>query len=274
MFAKRFQLIQNYLLSLYQARTLLYEFTKRDFQQRYKGSFLGVIWAMISPLLMLAVYSFIFVVVFKSRWENISEKSDLLYTLMIFSGLIPFTIFSESVNRSVSVLTQSANYIKKVVIKLEILPASIVLSTAINSSFSILLLVIGKIVFLDTPNGVLIFAPLVLFPTIILTLGVSLIVSALGIYLRDLVYIVGLIINILFYMSPIFYSTSLIPERFRVYLEINPLSPIIKMYRDIFINGQLFSLTSYFVTCIIAISFLIVGLTVFNFLRKGFSDVI
>ncbi|OMF30856.1 hypothetical protein BK133_16375 [Paenibacillus sp. FSL H8-0548] len=266
--------VVRYLSSLYSSKNLLFEFTKRDFQQRYKGSLLGVVWAFIAPLLMLAVYSFIFVIVFKSRWGNVTESSDMLYTFMIFAGLIPFNLFAESVNRSVGILTQSSNYIKKVVIKLEILPTSIVLSTAINSLFSLLLLVLGKFLFLDTPNGVLIFAPLVLVPIVILSLGVSLLVAALGIYLRDLVYIVGLLVNILFYMSPIFYSASVIPEKFRFILAFNPISPIITLYRDIFINGQLFSLSLYFQTCFTALIVLVIGLFVFNFLKKGFADVI
>ncbi|SDN35230.1 lipopolysaccharide transport system permease protein [Paenibacillus sp. yr247] len=271
---KLFNRVVKYFLSLYDSRNLLYEFTKRDFQQRYKGSLLGMVWAFVSPLLMLTVYSFIFVIVFKSKWGNDTGSSDMFYTLMIFAGLIPFNIFAESVNRSVNLLSQSANYVKKVVIKLEILPASIVLSSLFNSLFSILLLVLGKIVFLNTPNWSLIFAPLVLLPIVLLSLGTALLVSALGIYLRDLVYIVSLLINILFYMSPIFYSTDLIPNKFRFLLELNPISPIITLYRDVFIKGQLFSLTSFMASCLISMIVLLIGLSVFHFLRKGFADVI
>lgn len=272
---KAYNRIQKYLVNLYKSKDLLIELTKRDFQQRYKGSLLGVIWALLSPLLMLGVYSFIFVSVFKSRWGNSSvEDGNMLYTMMIFAGLVPFQIFSESVNRSVSLLAQSANYIKKVVIPIEILPASIVLSTVINSTFSIALLVVGKLLFLNTPNWTLVFLPLVLIPILLLSLGFALIVASFGIYLRDLVYIVGLIVNILFYMSPIFYSPEALPEKFRFIIHLNPISPIINYFRDVFVNGELFTISSYLISLLISFVFFILGLIIFNYLRKGFADVI
>ncbi|OBZ07845.1 hypothetical protein A8L34_24750 [Bacillus sp. FJAT-27264] len=266
---------KKYFFNLYKSKDLLVELTKRDFQQRYKGSVLGVIWAMLSPLLMLGVYSFIFVSVFKSKWGDSSiQDGNMLYTMMIFAGLIPFQIFSESVNRSVNVLSQSSNYIKKVVIPIEIIPFSIVFSTIINSFFSVALLVIGKIMFLSTPNWTFIFIPLILIPIMILSLGASLIVAALGIYLRDLVYVVGLLVNILFYMSPIFYSAEAIPERFRFFIHLNPIAPIITQFRNVFINGQLFSVSSYITSLLVSIIVFLLGLSIFNYLRKGFADVI
>ncbi|WP_028531125.1 ABC transporter permease [Paenibacillus sp. HW567] len=267
---------QNYLVSLFKSKDLLFEFTKRDFQQRYKGSLLGVIWALLSPLLMLGVYSFIFVSVFKSKWGSSSIQQDgkMLYTMMIFAGLVPFQIFSESVNRSVSLLGQSANYIKKVVIPIEILPTSIVLSTVINSFFSVGLLILGKLLFLNTPNWTLIFVPLVLIPIMLLSLGFALIVAAFGIYIKDLVYVVGLLVNILFYMSPIFYSADSLPARFRFLIHLNPIAPIINHFRDVFINGELFSISSYITSFFISFIIFILGLTIFNYLRKGFADVI
>lgn len=267
--------IKEYLIGIYKSKDLLFELTKRDFQQRYKGSVLGVIWALLSPLLMLAVYTFIFVAIFKLKWGGLENNtSRMLYTLMIFAGLIPFQIFSESVNRSVSILNQSANYIKKVVIPVEILPASIVLSTALNSFFSVFLLSLGKIFFIDTPNWTLMFIPIIMIPVTLLSLGISLLVSALGVYLKDLVYVVGLIVNILFYMSPIFYSMDKIPESFRVFIMFNPIAPIIEQFRDVFVNGQMFSLRDYFISILFAAVIFMAGLITFRFLRRGFADVI
>ncbi|WP_336762297.1 ABC transporter permease [Paenibacillus sp. USHLN196] len=267
--------IRQYYLNLYKGRGLLLELTKRDFQQRYKGSTLGVIWALLSPLLMLAVYTFIFVAVFKLKWGALeTNNSRMLYTMMIFAGLIPFQIFSESVNRSVSILNQSANYIKKVVIPVEILPFSIVLSTVFNSFFSVCLLTLGKVFFLDTPNWTLVLIPLLIIPITFFSLGISLLVSAFGIYLKDLVYVVGLVVNILFYMSPIFYSTDNLPENFKFFVLFNPIAPIIEQFRDVFVNGQMFSLYEYFISVFWAFVFFIIGLIIFRYLRRGFADVI
>lgn len=270
-----YQKVRLYFLSLYKGKDLLVELTKRDFQQRYKGSILGVIWALLSPLLMLAVYTFIFVAVFKLKWGAMETNgSKMLYTMMIFAGLIPFQIFSESVNRSVSILNQSANYIKKVVIPVEILPSSIVLSTVLNSFFSVCLLTLGKVFFLDTPNWTLVFIPLLMIPITFLSLGISLLVAAFGIYLKDLVYVIGLLVNVLFYMSPIFYSTDALPENFKVFVMFNPIAPIIEQYRDVFVSGQMFSLHEYFISAFWAFVFFIIGLIIFRYLRRGFSDVI
>ncbi|CAH1193355.1 Teichoic acid translocation permease protein TagG [Paenibacillus plantiphilus] len=262
------------LLTLSHSRNLLLEFTKRDFLQRYKGSSLGIVWAIISPLLMLAVYSFIFVAVFKLKWGNDVESGDMLYTLMIFSALIPFNIFAESINRAVAVLPQSANYIKKVVMPIEILPISIVLSTAMNNMFSVGLLAIGKVLLLDTPNWTLIFAPIVFIPVILFSAGIALVVSALGVYLRDLTYITGIAVNVLFYLSPVFYSIEIIPKQFQFLLSINPIAPIIDFSRDIFIRGQMFDLSEFGLALLGASFVFVLGLGLFYFLKKGFADVI
>lgn len=108
----------------------------------------------------------------------------------------------------------------------------------------------------------------------LLSLGFALIVAAFGIYLRDLVYIVGLLVNILFYMSPIFYSSEALPEKFRFLINLNPIAPIITQFRDIFVNGQLFSISSYLISLSISFVIFILGLSIFNYLRKGFADVI
>jgi len=113
-------------------KDLIIELSKRDFLQRYKGSYLGFIWALLNPLVMLSVYSFIFIAVFKSRWGEVGIDSNATYTLMIFSGLVPFYVFSESVNRSLTILVNNSNYIKKVVIPVEVLPISLVVSTTIR----------------------------------------------------------------------------------------------------------------------------------------------
>ena len=266
-------LISNMRL-LYSHYNLLIEFTKRDFLQRYKGSKLGFLWAILSPLLMLAVYSFIFVAVFKIKWANDVNSEDMMYTLMIFSALIPFNIFAESVNRASAILPQSANYIKKVVIPIEVLPISIVLSTMINNLFSIVLLSLGKIIFLETPNWTLIFAPLAFIPILLLSMGSALFISALGVYLRDLTYVVSIAINVIFYLSPVFYSSEIMPERFKFLLSVNPIAPIIEINRDIFIRGELFDGSSYLLSLLTSVVVLILGLSSFYYLRKGFADVI
>jgi len=265
--------IEN-IKQLLKYKNLIIEFTKRDFLQRYKGAFLGMVWAIISPLVMLAVYSFIFIVVFNNKWGEIGVDSNATYTLMIFSGLIPFYIFSETINRSLGVIVSNPNYVKKVVIPIEVLPISVTLSTTINQIFGLILLVIGKVLFIDTTNRTLLLLPLILIPVIVVSLGCSLIFSALGVYIRDMAHAVALVLNILFYLSPIFYPSSQVPEQFRGVMKLNPLAPIIDMWRDVVIKGVIFDVQAYIQYMGCAIIFLIISLGAFYYLRKGYADVI
>lgn len=264
----------NKVYSLRNHIDLIKEFSKRDFLQRYKGSYLGFLWALVYPLVMLAVYSFIFIVVFKNKWGELPGETNATYTLMIFSGLVPFYIFSESVNRSLNILVCNANYIKKVVMPVEVLPISLVISTTMNQLFGLGLLVVGKLIFMDTPNWTLIFIPMLLIPLILLSLGCSLIFSAIGVYIRDLAHVVSLVINVLFYMSPIFYSSTKVPDSFKFVIKLNPLAPIIDMWRDVILKGQLFDVSIYVTYVITMVIFVICSFGVFYYFRKGFADVI
>lgn len=269
-----FSRVSEYAKKIYSYRELLLQLTYRDLTARYKGSYLGITWGLLNPLIMLGIYSFIFIVIFDLRWGLDASDNKTLYTLMIFSGLVPFYIFSESVNRSITVLSNNANYVKKVVFPLELLPVSTVLSILINNMFGMFLLILGKLVFLDTANWTMIYIPLVLIPLVILSIGLSLALSALGVYIRDLVHAVGLIVNILFYLSPIFYDSSIVPAPFDSVVNLNPLTVIIGQLRDVVLLGQPLDLNSYFLTLFSSMIVFIIGLITFMYFRKGFSDVL
>jgi len=264
----------NRLRNLWNYRELIVQFTIRDLMSRYKGSYLGVAWAIINPLVMLLVYSFIFVVIFQMRWGAELEQDKLLYTLMIFSGLVPFYIFSESVNRSITAVSSNPNYVKKVVIPLEILPLSLVLSVVINNLFGLGLLILGKLIFLNTPDWSLIYVPLLLLPITILSLGLALMLSALGVYLRDLAHSISLVVNILFYMSPIFYSADIVPAPFDKIITLNPLTGIIEQWREVILLGNQLVLRDYLWVVSFSVLIFFIGYSVFLKLRKGFADVV
>ncbi|MEG0577648.1 MAG: ABC transporter permease [Bacilli bacterium] len=269
-----FSHIMQYLKKIYHYRELLFQLTYRDVTARYKGSYLGITWALLNPLVMLGIYSFIFITIFDLRWGLDNNNNKTLYTLMIFSGLVPFYIFSESINRSITVLSSNANYVKKVVFPLELLPISTVFSIVINNMFGLFLLIVGKLIFLDTANWTMIYIPLILIPLVLLSMGLSLALSALGVYIRDLVHAVGLIVNILFYMSPIFYDSSIVPEPFNSFINLNPLTSIITQIRNVILLGQPLDLNSYIITFVGSILVFITGIGIFKYFRRGFSDVL
>jgi len=269
-----FKKIFSRIKELWKFRELALQLTQRDLMTRYKGSYLGFAWAIINPLIMLLVYSFIFSVVFKLKWDTGDDTSKALYTLMIFAGLVPFYIFSESINRSLGLISGSPNYVKKVVFPLEILPISLILSTLINNLFGLILLVIGKLIFMDTPNWTLIYIPMLLLPLTLLSLGLALAFSAIGTYIRDMTHTIALLMNVLFYASPIFYKVSAVPEGFRYFVNLNPLTQIIEEWRSVILLGQKVDYSVYFMTLLVALIVLLVGTSIFNYLRKGFSDVV
>ncbi|CEH30654.1 ABC-2 type transporter [Aneurinibacillus migulanus] len=262
------------IAQLWSYRELIYQLTRRDLLARYKGSYLGFAWALLTPLVMLFIYSFIFVIVFKLKWGLGTEESKTLYTLMIFSGLIPFYIFSESINRSLVLISGNPNYIKKVVFPLEILPISLVISTIINNIFGLILLLVAKLVFLQTPSLPLLLIPILFVPLIFLSLGLAFAFSALGAYIRDLTHSIALVVNMLFYMSPIFYQTSIVPEPFRSIVNINPLTSIIEQWRDVILLGRGIDYGQYGISLFTSVIVLAIGYFIFQYLRKGFSDVI
>lgn len=266
--------MKSKIIDLWNYRNLIQQMTYRDIMLRYKGSFLGFAWSAINPLIMLLIYSFIFIAVFKLKWGVETEDNKLLYTLMIFSGLVPFNIFSESVNRSLGLISSNPNYVKKVVFPIEILPISLVFSTIINGGFSLVLLVLGKIVFMSTPNWTLLYLPLLILPLLLFSLGLSLALSALGTYIRDLTHTIALIINVMFYMSPIFYQVSAVPQPFQKIIFINPLTYIIEEWRNVILLGNPINFGNLAIMCLFSFLVFIFGYWIFHYLRKGFADVI
>ncbi len=159
--------------NLYRHRDLLRQFVRRDIEGRYKGSFLGLIWSFMNPLLMLMIYSFVFSIVFKARWRSQGEVNLGEFAITLFAGLIAFNIFSETVNRAPGLIIGNPNYVKKVVFPLEILPVSALGSTIFHGLISIAILIAGNLLILGTLSPMIFLLPLVILPLLWLTLGLS-----------------------------------------------------------------------------------------------------
>lgn len=261
------------LLNFWRLRQLISQFTKRDIISRYRGSYLGVLWSFLTPLFMLIVYTFVFSVVFKARWGT-DGGSKTEFALILFSGLITFNIFSEVVSRAPGLIINNVNYVKKVVFPLEILPIVTLVSALFNAAISLLILIIGLAVLMGVFNWTIIFLPLVLCPLLLLSLGLSWFLASLGVFLRDISQIIGVVIQILMFLTPIFYPATAIPTDFRTLLYLNPLSYVIEDMRRILVWGQFpewgWLLWGTLLSAIVAI----LGYTWFQRTRGGFSDVL
>ncbi|MCD9557545.1 ABC transporter permease [Photobacterium carnosum] len=261
--------------SLLKNKELIYNLVKRDITSKYKGSMLGVFWSIFTPVFMLAVYTFVFSVVFNTRWsggESTGSKSE--FALLLFSGLIVFNYFSEVINRAPTLIISHSNYVKKVVFPLEILSWVSVLSALFNALTSFLVWFIFYIIEMGMPHITILELPLVLLPLIFLVLGLSWFLSSLGVFLRDIGQIIGIIVTMIMFLSPIFYPLSAVPEKYQNILSLNPIAPIIESVRGVLFYGHGFNYGEYIVYLIISIIICVLGFLFFEKTRKGFSDVL
>ena len=254
---------------------LLIQMVRRNVAARYKGSVLGLLWSFVQPLMMLAVYTFVFGIVFKARWgiEGVSENG-VSFSIIMFCGMAVFNIFSESVNTSAGVVTGNPSYVKKVIFPLEILPLSTVLSTLIFGLAWFALLLAGMFAFTHQIYWTTLLLPVTLIPLLLFTSGIAFFVASLGVYLRDVQQIIGVVTQILFFMTPIFYPISVVPQRLRWILEYNPLSPVVEETRKMILFGRLPDWKVCALCFIVSFIVFQLGLAWFAKTKKGFADVL
>lgn len=260
--------------NLYLNRDLLRQFTRREIEGRYRGSYLGIVWSMILPLMMLVIYTFVFSIIFKARWQPDVETSQGEFALTLFAGLIAFNIFSECVSRAPTLITTNPNYVKKVVFPLEILPASTLGAALFHSLVSIVILIVATLLIRGTISVTIVLLPLAVFPLIGLCLGLGWFLASLGVYVRDTAYAIGILTQVLFFMSAIFYPVSAVPEALRPIMYLNPLTTIVESFRQVLIWNQPLNWGAWLLVTVVAGVLLLLGYTWFMKTKSGFADVI
>ena len=251
--------------------------TKREVIGRYRGSFLGLLWTLINPILMLSIYTFVFSVVFKVRLEPQNSyiyDDKFAFALLLFIGLILFNLFSECLSRAPGLILTNINYVKKIIFPLEILPLISLCSALFHAGISFLVLFSFLLIISHPVEWTIIFLPIILLPLVLLTLGLSWILASIGVFVRDIGQFIGLILTMLLFLSPIFYPASALPESIRDYLFLNPLTLIIEQARAVILYGQLPDWSSLILYYLFASFIAWVGLVWFNKTRKGFADVL
>lgn len=259
--------------SLWRNRSLIGVSTRREVLGRYRGSAFGLLWSFFNPLFMLAVYTVVFSVVFKARW-NTGSDSKTEFALVLFAGLIVFNLFSECISRAPGIILGNANYVKKVVFPLEILPVVTLLSALFHGLISLGVWLLAYLVFFGLPHATVLYLPLVIVPLFLLIMGLSWALSSLGVYLRDVSQFIGIVTTVLMFLSPIFYPASALPENYRRLLYLNPLTAVIEQTRDVLFWGKNpdFSMLSIYWLVSALVAWL--GFAWFQKTRKGFADVL
>lgn len=260
--------------SFWRNRELTLALIQREILGRYRGSALGILWSFVHPLFMLAVYTFVFSVVFQARWGSGSSHSKAEFALVLFAGLIIFNLFAECITRSPGLILENANYVKRVVFPLEILPWVALGSALFHAMISLVVWLVFYGILFGLPRVTILLLPLVVLPAILLIMGLSWFFSALGVYLRDISQVTTILVTVTMFLSPIFYPISSLPDNFKPLLFLNPLTPTLEQFRGILMGGQLLDLK--FWTLYLVASFLIawLGFAWFQKVRRGFADVL
>ena len=260
--------------SLWHNRQLILQMTKREVVGRYKGSVMGLAWSFFNPLLMLIVYTFVFSVIFKSRWGVGGEESKTQFALVLFVGMLVHGLFAEVLNRATSLILSNANYVKKVVFPLEILPVVTMGAALFHSLISLSVLLGAFALFNGNLHWTAIFTPLVLLPLVILTMGLAWMLTSLGVFLRDVGQTIGIITMVMMFLAPVFYPATALPEEMRPWIMANPLTFIIEQAREVLIWGRLPNWTGLGIYTLVAMVVAWAGYAWFQKTRKGFADVL
>ena len=254
----------KFFKSLYQYRELLKTSISKDVRGKYKNSVLGIIWSFLNPLLQIAVYAIVFPLIMKSNLPN--------YTVFLCCGLIPWNFFSTAISRTSFTMIENGNIIKKVFFPREILPLSVVTSEAINFVISTIIILAFVLGYGMGISKFIIFYPLVLLIQYFLLIGISFIVSSVTVYFRDLQHFISIILQLLFYATPIVYAPDSIPANFQWILQYNPMTYIINGYRDIFYYQQMPDFISLLMVLVGSIILCVIGYLIFNKLQKRFAE--
>ncbi len=253
---------------LYDYRELLKSNVKKEIRGKYKGSFLGILWSFVSPLLMTLVYAIVFPFLMRGAgYEH--------YTTFLIIGILPWTWFTTNIAQGTFTIIGNAGIIKKVYFPREILPVSVVTSGVVNFIISCVIMLLF-VIFSGIGFSInILFLPLVILAQYLFTLGIIFITSAINVYIRDLEYIINFLIQMLFYATPILYSADMFasaPKWVSTLININPMGIIITSYRDILYWKNLPHLNSLLVVILGSFILCIIGLAIFRKLSKGFAE--
>ena len=260
--------------SLWRNRRLLSQLVKREVVGRYRGSFLGLAWSFFNPIVMLAIYTFVFSDVFKMRWGVSEEETKAEFAIVLFAGIVVHSFFAEVLARAPGVILVNVNYVKKVLFPIEILPVVAVGTSLFHGIVSLAVLLLAFVLFNGYLHWTMIFAPLVWLPFVVFTLGVAWILAALAVFLRDVGQTIGIITMALMFLSPVFYPVTALPPHLRPWLMANPLTFIIEQTREVLVWGHLPNWYGLGLYTLAAVLVCWAGYAWFQKTRKGFADVL
>jgi lipopolysaccharide transport system permease protein len=251
---------------------LVLSLARRELMARYKGSVLGVIWALVTPVVMIVIFTFIFAGIFGARFGASLSPWD--YAIYLFCGLLPWNMFQETLIISATTVIAHANLVKRVVFPLETLPIAQALAALGNQLFGTVALLVAIVIIRHELHLTVFWLPVLLLPQLIATLGAAWLIASLGVFLRDIAQGISLFLMAWMYLTPILYPESIVPERYRFYTGLNPFTHLVRSYRRILIEGAAPDWIGLGYFTVFAVVFFLFGYWWFAKSRKNFADVI
>jgi lipopolysaccharide transport system permease protein len=255
-------------------RELLGAMVKRDVVGRYRGSIMGIAWSLFNPLIMLVIYTFVFSIVFKSRWGSTSEGSHADFAIILFVGMIMHGLFAECANRAPGLILANTNYVKKVIFPLDILPWVAFGSALFHAGISLGVLLVAQLIWGQRIPWTVLLFPLILLPLVFATMGFTWLLSALGVFVRDIGQMTVMFTVILMFVSPVFYPLTALPPQHQALLRLNPLTFIIEESRNTLLFGVVPDFSRWAVVLAASLAIAWGGFAWFQKTRRGFADVL
>lgn len=259
-------------ISIWTNRALIRSMVRRDIMARYRGSFGDVLWTILNPLLLMATYFFVFGVVLKAKIGPDDSRTG--FALYLLAGMLPWLPFAEAVGRAPQCILEHRNFVKKLVFPVETLPVNQVFAGLVTEVFTLFVFLIAMLLARGTVPPTVFWLPVLLIPQLLLTLGFSWFLSALGVYMRDLGQIIGFLIMLLFYMTPICYAEKDLPAGAAAILTKSPIFTLVHGYRSIFLEGRAPEFHSMWKLWLLSAAVCLAGHAWFYKLRKSFADVV
>ncbi len=253
-------------------RGLIRSMVRRDLTSRYKGSVMGLAWAIITPAVTIAIFTLIFSGIFGARFGT--EGGHLGFAVYLFCGMLPWIAFSDGVQRAATAMTENINLIKRVVFPVEALPVNVALSAIVQQLIGTIVLLAAALFLQSKLQTTVVLMPILLIPQLLATIGLGWLMASLGVFIRDMPQFNQLFFSTWMYLTPILYPESLVPPNYRWLVNLNPMAPLIRSYRRVLLEGRMPDWKGLAVTTLFALSCFAVGYWWFERTKKAFADVL
>ncbi len=245
---------------------------KRDMLEKYKGSFIGIFWSIIHPLMLLIIYTFVFSIIFKVRFG--ASHSIKNFAIYLFTAMLPWIAFSDALSRASDIMVKQVSLVKKTIFPIEILPFFISVSSIVTEFMALSVLFIIIIIFYKTVGLALFFLLIIIFLQLVFTVSLANLAAVLNVFIRDISQIINVVLMVWMFGTPILYSVSMIPDRFKFIYYMNPMAIIVTSYRWIILENKIPPFNDILLLCGITFFLFYISIIIFEKLKRYIPDLI